>query len=88
MPAKTLAKWRRRQGKRPVMAESQATQHGQVEALAVAAGLARAWAEHRADVEEAAAAAARLRAGFARPADPADEPSPPYRAPRRERPSP
>lgn len=50
-------------------------------ALAEAAGLRRAWAEHRADVEEAIAAAARLRAGFARPADPAAEPLPAHRAP-------
>jgi len=49
--------------------------------LAEAAGLGRAWAEHRADVEEAAAAVARLRAGFARPQDPAAEPLPAYRAP-------
>ncbi|WP_135470036.1 hypothetical protein [Crenalkalicoccus roseus] len=48
------------------------------EALARAAGLQRAWAEHRADVQEAIAAAATLRAAFARPADPAAEPAPPY----------
>ncbi|MDO9711386.1 hypothetical protein [Paracraurococcus lichenis] len=50
-------------------------------ALAEAAGLRRAWAEHRADVEAAIAAAARLRSGFARPADPAAEPLPAHRAP-------
>lgn len=49
--------------------------------LAEAAGLQRAWADHRADVEEAIAAAARLRTGFLRPADPAAEPVPAYRAP-------
>lgn len=48
------------------------------EALARAVGLGRAWAEHRADVEEAIAAAARLRTAFARPADPAAEPIPAY----------
>jgi hypothetical protein len=50
-------------------------------ALAEAAGLQRAWADHRADVEAAIDAAARLRSGFARPADPAAEPMPAYRAP-------
>jgi hypothetical protein len=49
--------------------------------LAEAAGLQRAWAEHRADVEQAIAAAARLRTGFTRPADPAAEPLPAHRAP-------
>lgn len=48
------------------------------EALALAAGLDRAWADHRADVEEAIAAAATLRKAFARPADPAAEPIPAY----------
>jgi len=51
------------------------------EALAEAAGLRRAWAEHRADVEEAVSGLAALRAAFARPTDPAVEPSPPYAAP-------
>lgn len=50
-------------------------------ALAQAAGAQRAWADHRADVEEAIAAAARLRTGFTRPADPAAEPLPAHRAP-------
>ena len=50
-------------------------------ALAEAAGVQRAWADHRADVEQAIAAAARLRSGFARPADPAAEPMPAHRAP-------
>jgi hypothetical protein len=49
--------------------------------LAEAAGLQRAWADHRADVEQAIAVAARLRAGFARPAEPAAEPTPAYHAP-------
>ena len=48
---------------------------------AKAAGLDKAWAEHRADVEEAIASAARIRTGFTRPAVPADEPTPAYRAP-------
>jgi hypothetical protein len=47
----------------------------------LAAGLQRAWADHRADVEEAIAAAARLRTGFTRPGDPAAEPLPAHRAP-------
>jgi hypothetical protein len=49
--------------------------------LAEAAGLQRAWADHRADVEQAIAAAAKLRTGFARPADAAAEPLPAHRAP-------
>ena len=49
--------------------------------LAEAAGLRRAWADHRADVEQAIAAAARLRTGFTRPADPAAEPLPAHHAP-------
>ncbi|MFC7478570.1 hypothetical protein ACFQS7_29905 [Dankookia sp. GCM10030260] len=49
--------------------------------LAEAAGLDRAWADHRADVEQAIAAAARLRTGFTRPADPAAEPLPAHHAP-------
>ena len=51
------------------------------EALARAAGLGRAWEDHRADVEEAIAAVASLRAGFTRPAEPGAEPTPPYRLP-------
>jgi len=51
------------------------------EALALAAGLAKAWKDHRADVEEAIASVTRLRAGFARPSDPAAEPTPSYRLP-------
>lgn len=50
-------------------------------ALAEAAGAQRAWADHRADVEQAIAAAARLRTGFTRPTDPAAEPLPAHRAP-------
>jgi hypothetical protein len=46
-----------------------------------AAGLERAWADHRADVEDAIASAARIRGGFARPASPTAEPTPAYRAP-------
>lgn len=49
--------------------------------LASAAGLQRAWADHRADVEEAIAAARKMRDSFARPTDPAAEPMPAYRAP-------
>jgi hypothetical protein len=49
--------------------------------LAEAAGLQRAWADHRADVEQAIDAAAKLRTGFARPADAAAEPLPAHRAP-------
>lgn len=52
------------------------------EVLALAAGLARAWRDHRADVEAAIASVERLRTGFARPADPAAEPTPAYRMPR------
>jgi hypothetical protein len=51
------------------------------EALARAAGLDRAWAGHRAEVEEAVSGLAALRAAFSRPADPAAEPAPPYAAP-------
>ncbi len=49
------------------------------EALAKAAGLERAWRDHQADVEEAIAAVAKLRAGFPRPKDAAAEPNPAYR---------
>jgi len=52
--------------------------------LAEAAGLGRAWAEHRAEVEEVVAGLAALRAGFRRPTDPAAEPAPPYAAPGRD----
>lgn len=51
------------------------------EAAARAAGLDKAWDAHQADVREAIANAKRLRGGFARPADPAVEPSPAYAAP-------
>ena len=51
------------------------------DALVIAAGLERAWTDHRADVEEAIAAARRMRESFARPTDPAAEPMPGYRAP-------
>jgi hypothetical protein len=50
-------------------------------ALAQAAGLERAWQDHRADVEEAIALAARFRGAFTRPAEPGAEPTPPYAAP-------
>jgi hypothetical protein len=53
----------------------------EAEALARAAGLTRAWEEHREAVLEAVAAARRLRTGFARPADPAAEPMPAHRVP-------
>ncbi|WP_043362588.1 hypothetical protein [Belnapia sp. F-4-1] len=49
--------------------------------LAEAAGLDRAWQDHRADVEEAIALAARFRDAFTRPTSSAAEPTPPYRAP-------
>ena len=51
------------------------------ETLAKAAGLHRAWAEHRAEVEEAVSGLAALRAAFSRPADPAAEPTPAFAAP-------
>ena len=57
------------------------------EALAEAAGLRLAWERHRAEVEEAIRGTAALRGGFARPADPATEPSPPFAAPGGRRPS-
>ena len=53
------------------------------EALARAAGLHRAWDEHQAEVVEAAAAVAELRAAVSRPPDPAREPLPAWRAPER-----
>jgi hypothetical protein len=62
------------------MSKDEATER-EAEALARAAGLTRAWAEHRAAVLEAVAAARRLRTGFARPTDPAAEPLPAYRVP-------
>lgn len=46
--------------------------------LARAAGLGRAWAEHRAEIAEAIAGVAKLRAAFDRPADPTVEPVPSY----------
>lgn len=48
------------------------------ETLARAAGLDRAWGAYRAEVEEAIAAAAKMRASFARPRDAAAEPMPAY----------
>lgn len=47
-------------------------------ALARAAGLDKAWAEHEADVREAIASVVKLRAGFPRPRDAAEEPKPGY----------
>ena len=52
------------------------------QALAEAAGLHLAWMRHRADVLEAIRGMGAVRSGFARPTDPAAEPSPPYAAPR------
>jgi len=63
------------------MAEPAVPRNGLSEAQAHDAGLHRACAEHRADVEEAAAAATAMRAGFTRPTDPAEEPLPAWRAP-------
>ncbi len=51
------------------------------EALARAAGLDRAWDNHRDDVIEAIRLVATQRASFQRPEDAAEEPAPPYRAP-------
>ena len=56
------------------------------ETLAKAAGLARAWTDHRADVEEAIAAAQRMKASFTRPTGPEAEPMPAYGAPARPKP--
>ena len=47
--------------------------------LAKAAGLDRAWRDHQADVEEAIASVAKLRAGVPRITDATREPSPAYR---------
>lgn len=52
------------------------------EVLARAAGLQRAWQDHRKDVADAIASVQKLRAGFAAPRDPAAEPMPPYAAPK------
>ncbi len=51
----------------------------EAEALARAAGLDKAWTDHRAEVEEAIAKARAWRASFTRPADPAIEPNPAFR---------
>ncbi|MBR0668984.1 hypothetical protein GXW71_31840 [Roseomonas hellenica] len=48
----------------------------EIEALAKARGLERAWRDHPADVREAVIQAARIGAAFTRPADPAAEPMP------------
>ena len=48
------------------------------ETLAKAAGLDRAWRDHQADVEEAIASVAKLRAGFPRITDATKEPTPAY----------
>lgn len=63
------------------MRKDDAAAEREAEALARAAGLTRAWEEHRAAVLEAVAAARGLRTGFARPADPAAEPLPAHRVP-------
>ncbi|HEY4250855.1 MAG TPA: hypothetical protein VGM87_06630 [Roseomonas sp.] len=54
----------------------------EIEALATARGLERAWRDHPADVRAAVAQAARLAAAFVRPADPAAEPIPAHAVPR------
>ena len=51
------------------------------ETLALRAGAARAWRDHRSEVEEAIAGAQRLAAAFTRPSDPAAEPIPAYASP-------
>ena len=51
------------------------------EALARRAGLAQAWRDHRAAVEEAIAGARRLGQAFQRPRDPAAEPLPAFAVP-------
>jgi hypothetical protein len=60
----------------------------EIEALAKARGLERAWRDHPADVREAVAQAARLRTAFARPTDPAAEPMPAQSVPAQPRPMP
>ena len=65
----------------PATPPSDGAEEAAARTLAEAAGLRRAWAEHRAEVEEAVASLAALRAGFSRPSDPAAEPAPPYAAP-------
>ncbi len=49
------------------------------ETLAIAAGLQKAWAHHRADVLDALATLAAHKANLPRAANPAVEPVPPYR---------
>ena len=51
------------------------------ETMALQAGLQIAWRDHPDDVRDAIAHARRLASAFARPADPATEPTPPYAAP-------
>ena len=51
------------------------------ETLALQAGLQIAWRDHPDDVREAIAHARKLAGAFARPTDPAAEPTPPYAAP-------
>jgi hypothetical protein len=53
----------------------------ELEALARAAGLSRAWAQNPAEIEQAVARAARMRAELNPPSDPAAEPAPAFRAP-------
>ena len=50
-----------------------------IEALARRAGLAKAWAEHRDDVEAAAVQAANVAGKIKAPADPRAEPWPPMK---------
>jgi hypothetical protein len=81
LPAKALAQCGATTEDSGMATQPATPQEEQTAALARAAGLGMAWAGHRADVEEAVATAARLRTGFARPADPAVEPTPAHRAP-------
>lgn len=53
----------------------------ELEALARAAGLSRAWALSRGETEQAVARAARMRAELNPPDDAAAEPAPAFRAP-------
>ncbi len=46
--------------------------------LAKAAGLAKTWASHQADVAQAISAAQKMRESFTRPADASAEPMPAY----------
>lgn len=50
----------------------------EMEALAMARGMGRAWREYPADVKEAIESASKLARAFARPVDAALEPIPAY----------